>query len=199
MSVNPGLVRVPGTGGVSLAPSGTAEPADAAVPLAAPWLGLGLTTKDGVTLKRSVEKEGTEHWQQVTPARFIYTGHQFTVAAVFQESKHIVLSAYFGGLRFAETAAGSKKYRGVISATPRSDIRSLVLNWVDQVSDTEVYRHRLWLPRCEVTETEETKITRAQESQWGMTFAALAPPDGDTLAVWLTDDPAVLMPAPADK
>lgn len=38
--------------------------------------------------------------------------------------------------------------------------------------------------------------TRTQEARWGLTFAALAPATGTTLAVWLTDDPAVLPTAP---
>lgn len=71
MTFNSALVRVPGTGELSLAPPGTSEPADATTPLASPWVGLGLSTPDGVTLARKVEKEGTEHWQQITPARYV--------------------------------------------------------------------------------------------------------------------------------
>ncbi len=121
-----------------------------------------------------------------------------TVASTFQESKAIVLGAYFGGMTFTETAQGSKKYRAEISSVPRSDVRALCVDWTDFVSDTEVYHHRLYLPRAEVSETEDAQWSRTQENRWGMTFAALAPVGGSTvLGVWLTDDPAVLAAPPA--
>ncbi|MFC4080903.1 hypothetical protein ACFSYJ_08735 [Amycolatopsis samaneae] len=184
---------------MSIAPADTPEPPDATSPLAAPWTGLGLTTSDGTTLNRKVEREGTEHWQQLTPARYIYKSLEFTVAAVFQETKGEVLSAYFGGMKFAAVGTGTpKNYRAEISAVPRGDVRALCIDWTDTVSDTEIYSHRLWLPRAEVSETQDTQFSRVAENRWGMTFAALAPPKGKTfVAVWLTNDPAVLMGAPA--
>jgi hypothetical protein len=196
LSLNPTLVRVPGTGELSLAPPGTPEPADPATPLPAAWVGLGLSTEDGVTIRRAVERSGTTHWQQITPARYIYTSLELTVASVFQETKGTVLSAYFGGMTFAETAQGSKKYRAEISAVPKGDERALCVDWVDQISATQVYNHRLYIPRVEVSETADSQWTRTQEARWGLTFAALSPASGTTLAVWLTNDPAVLLAAP---
>ncbi|MCK2239399.1 MULTISPECIES: hypothetical protein [unclassified Crossiella] len=193
MSLNSSFVRVPGTGELYLAAPGTPEPTDATSPLPAAWTGLGLTTSDGVTLSRKIEREPTEHWQTLTPARFILKSHELTVKSALQESKAAVLSAYFSGMVFAETAAGSKKFRAELSTIPRGDARALCVDWTDQVSDTEVYAHRLYLPRAEVTETEEAQWSRTQEARWGLTFSALAPPSGSTvLAVWLTNDPAVL-------
>lgn len=199
MAMNSALVRVPGTGEVSLAPPDTPEPPDATSPLAAAWTGLGLSTPDGTTLARKVEKEGTEHWQQLTPARYIYKSQELTVASVFQETKGEVLSAYFGGMKFAAVGTGApKNYRAEISSIPKSDVRALCVDWTDVVSDEEVYSHRLYLPRAEVSETEDSQFSRTQEARWGMTFSALAPPKGKTyIAVWLTNDPAVLFGAPA--
>jgi hypothetical protein len=73
------------TDGISNNAPDAADPADSVAPLPAAWTGLGLSTADGVTVKRSVDKEGTEHWQQLTPARYIYKGLELTVASVFQE------------------------------------------------------------------------------------------------------------------
>lgn len=196
MALHPTLVRVPGTGELSLAPPGTPEPPDATSALPAAWAGLGLSTEDGVTIRRAVEKSGTTHWQQLTPARYIYTSQELTVASVFQETRGVVLGAYFGGMVFAETAAGSKKYRAEISAVPKGDERALCVDWVDQISATEVYNHRLYIPRVEVSETSDSQWTRTQEARWGLTFAALSPASGTTLAVWLTNDPAVLLAIP---
>ncbi|WP_026424672.1 hypothetical protein [Actinokineospora inagensis] len=198
MAINSALVRVPGTGELSLAQPGVPEPTDATTPLTTAWRGLGLSTPDGVTLSRKVEKEGTEHWQQLTPARYIYKSQELTVKSVFQETKAVVLGAYFGGLTFTETTAGSKKYRAAISSVPKGDIRALCVDWTDQISDTETYHHRLYIPRAEVSETDEAQWSRSQEARWGITFAALAPTGGSTiLAVWLTDDPAVIDTTPA--
>lgn len=196
MALSPTLVRVPGTGELSLAPPGTPEPPDPTTPLPAAWRGLGLSTEDGVTIRRAVERTGTTHWQQTTPARFIYTSQEFGVSSVFQETKAVVLSAYFGGMVFAETATGSKKYRAEISSVPKGDERVLCVDWVDQISATEIYHHRLYVPRAEVSETQDAQWTRTQEARWGISFAALAPASGTTLAVWLTDDPAVLLAPP---
>ena len=196
MALSPTLVRVPGTGELSLAPPGTPEPPDPTTPLPAAWTGLGLSTEDGVTIRRAVERTGTTHWQQTTPARFIYTSQEFGVSSVFQETKAVVLSAYFGGMVFAETATGSKKYRAEISSVPRGDERALCVDWVDQISATEIYHHRLYVARAEVSETQDAQWTRTQEARWGISFAALAPASGTTLAVWLTDDPAVLLAPP---
>ncbi|MBP2479101.1 hypothetical protein JOF53_007973 [Crossiella equi] len=193
MSLNSAHVRVPGTGELHVAAPGTPEPADATSALPAAWTGLGLSTSDGVTLSRKIEREATEHWQTLTPARYILKSHELTVKSTLQESKAAVLGVYFSGLTFAETAAGSKKYRAELSTIPRGDARAVCVDWTDQVSDTEVYSHRLYLPRAEVTETEEAQWSRTQEARWGLTFSALAPPGGSTvLAVWLTNDPAVL-------
>ncbi|MER5262249.1 hypothetical protein ABTZ99_09240 [Actinosynnema sp. NPDC002837] len=197
MALSPTLVRVPGTGELSLAPPGTPEPPDPTTPLPAVWSGLGLSTEDGVTIRRAVERTGTTHWQQTTPARFIYTSQEFGVSSVFQETKAVVLGAYFGGMVFAETAPGSKKYRAEISSIPRGDERALCVDWVDQISATEIYHHRLYVPRAEVSETQDAQWTRTQEARWGISFAALAPAAGTTLAVWLTDDPAVMLAPPS--
>jgi hypothetical protein len=160
--------------------------------LPAAWSDLGLTTVDGTPLSRKVEREATEHWQSLAPARLIITSHEFTVKAAFQESKAQVLSAFFSGLTFVETATGSKKYRGEITATPVVDIRALCVDWADGA-----FHHRLFIPRVEVTETDDVEIKRTKEKVWGMRFSALAPAGASTvLAVWLTDDPAVIAAAP---
>jgi hypothetical protein len=200
LSLNASLVRIAGTGELSLAPPGTPEPTDATTPLPAAWTGLGLSTADGVTVSRKVEKDGTESWQQLSPARYIYKSQEFTVKSVFQETKAAVLSAYFGGITFAETKAGSHLYRAEFSSIPRSDVRALCVDWVDQVSDTEIYHHRLYVPRAEVSDTDDAQWSRSQENRWGMTFSALSPTGSTTtLAVWLTDDPAVLLTPPTQS
>jgi len=198
MTINSTLVRVPGTGEISVAPPGTPEPTDPATALTAPWVGLGLSTDDGVTISRKVEREGTSHWQTLTPARYLYKSLEMTVKSTLQESKGDVLSVYFGGMTFAETTQGSKKYRAEISSIPKGDVRALCVDWTDQISAAEIYHHRLYIARAEVSETEDSQWSRTQEAQWGLTFSALAPAGSSTvLAVWLTDDPAVIAGAAA--
>ncbi|MEV6609900.1 hypothetical protein [Kutzneria sp. NPDC051319] len=193
MTINSSHVRVPGIGEISIAPPGTPEPTDPATALPAPWVGLGLSTDDGVTVSRKVEREGTSSWQTLTPARFVYKSLELTVKSTLQETKAEVLSVYFGGMTFAETTQGSKKYRAEISSLPKGDARALCIDWTDQISALEIYHHRLFIGRAEVSETEDAQWTRTQEAQWGLTFSGLAPAGSSTvLAVWLTDDPAVI-------
>ncbi|GAA2807622.1 hypothetical protein GCM10010452_40330 [Crossiella cryophila] len=102
-------------------------------------------------------------------------------------------------MRFAAVGAGTpKNRRAEISSTPRGDIRALCVDRTDTVSDTESYSHRRYLPRAEVSETQDSQFSRTREARWGMTFSALAPAKGRSyVAVWLTNDPAVLLGAAA--
>ncbi|MGI8310668.1 hypothetical protein [Saccharopolyspora hattusasensis] len=189
MALNSGLVRVPGVGEVSIAPPGTPEPPDATSPLPRPWVGLGLSDEDGVTIEREVDKEPTKHWQQLAPARYILQSHELRVTSNFQETKAAVLSTYFGGMTFRPHANG--QWRGEISAIPSGDVRALCVDWSDRISAIEVYHHRLYIARTDVSENEEAQLSRTQEAKWGITFAALADQNGsNTLVAWLTDDPA---------
>ncbi|WP_409182941.1 hypothetical protein F9C11_00225 [Amycolatopsis sp. VS8301801F10] len=91
-----------------------------------------------------------------------------------------------------------RNYRAEISSIPKSDVRALCVYWTDVVSEEETYSNRPYLRRAEVSETEDAQFSRTQEARWGLTFSALAPPKGKTyIAVWLTNDPAVLFGAPA--
>ena len=88
-------------------------------------------------------------------------------------------------------------FRGPTSIFNREDhLDSSVEIPFHQISATEIYHHRLYVPRVEVSETADAQWTRTQEARWGLTFAALSPASGTTLAVWLTDDPAVLLATP---
>lgn len=154
-----------GTGEVSVAPPGTAEPPDATSSLPYPWAGLGLSDADGVTIEREVEKEATEHWQQLAPARYIYKSHDLKVTSNFQETKAAVLSAYFGELTFA--AHGQGQWRGEIQNLPSGDVRALCIDWTDRISEIEVYHHRLFIARADLHENEEAQLTRTQEAKVG--------------------------------
>lgn len=176
-------VRVAGTGEVFVAPADTAAPADSSATLAAPWVGLGYTTDSGVTISRTVEREGINAWQSVTPVRFVYTSTELTVAAEFIQSNNVLARLQFGIDEF-EAGTGDE-LSGDIPVVPEQDIRALVVEWRDgDVSN------RLWIPKVEVTETGDTALNRGAATGTSLTFTAVAPSSGSTLATWLTNDPS---------
>ena len=176
-------VRVAGTGEVYVAPVGTAAPSDLSTPLDEPWIGLGYSSEDGVTIARSVESEGISAWQSATPVRTIFTGMELTVTSQFLQSNKEILPLFFGGSEFAETAADSGVFKMDISTVPAGVERAVCIEWRDGS-----YTHRLYIARAEVSETDDVSLNRTSAVGWGMTFSALAPQSGP-LATWLTDDP----------
>jgi hypothetical protein len=178
-------VRVAGTGELFTADVGTAAPVDATTALGATWNGLGYTQEDGATIGRSLDREPITPWQSVTPIRYIYNGVTLTVAAAMLQSNAEIAALWFGGGDFAETALGSGEFKADMPVVPEGVERAVLLEWVD---DDKV--NRLYIPRAELSETGDVQVTRTQAQAFQMTWSALAPDTGDTLATWLTNDPA---------
>lgn len=175
-------VRVAGTGEVFVAPVGTVAPTDASTALSVDWTGLGYTTDSGVSINRSVDREGITAWQSVTPVRYVYSAAELTVSAEFIQSNEEILKLYLGIQSFDGLAPN---LTGEIPTIPQQDTRAMVLQWVD--GDIT---NRLYIPKVEVSETGDVSLSRTEATGYSLTFAAVAPADGDALASWLTNDPA---------
>lgn len=182
MTQSSGQVRVAGTGELFLAPVGTALPDTAAEALDAAFVGFGLTTEDGVSLSKSITREGIMAWQSVTPVRYINTGQEFGVAATFLQSSSAILKAWLGSGDFATD--GGTGFRADVPVDPTTDQYALVLQW-----DDGDIRSRLTIAKTEITETGDVPIGRTATA-FGLTFSALTPDSGTVLASWLTTDPA---------
>lgn len=186
MTLASSQVRVAGTGELSLAAVGTAMPTSAGAALAAPWVGYGYTTEDGVALSKSVEREGIPAWQSTTPVRYLTTSQELTAALTFLQSNDQILKLWLGSGDFATDGgvAPDDGWRADISVDPVGQQYAFVLEW----NDADI-TSRLVIPKVEITETGDVSLARAATA-FPVTFGALAPDTGDVLATWLTNDPA---------
>lgn len=182
MTLASSQVRVAGTGELSLAPVGTAAPTKSTTALPATWKGYGYTTEDGVVLSRSVDREGIPAWQSTTPVRYLITGQEFTIQCTFLQTNDDIVNLWMGIAAFAGT---TPDWQGDMPIDPITQQFALNLDW----SDGGTKHSRLFIPKCEITETGDVTIARQAQS-FPITFGAIAPDTGTVLASWLTDDAA---------
>jgi len=176
-------VRVAGTGELFLGPVGTALPTDASTALGVAFNGYGFTSEDGVSLSKSVEREGIPAWQSTTPVRYLVTGQELTAAVTFLQSNKDILKLWLGSGDFAAAGAGGG-FSADVSVDPVGQQFAFVLEW----KDADIVS-RLAIPKVEITETGDVSLAR-QATSFPVTFGALAPDSGDVLATWMTSDPA---------
>jgi hypothetical protein len=184
MTLVSGQVRVAGTGELHLAPVGTTMPTSASAALTG-FTGYGYTTEDGVTLSKSVEREGIPAWQASTPVRYLTTSQELTAGLTFLQSNEQVLKLWLGSGDFGpDGEVGNPGFRADVPVDPTGQQFAFVLEWKDADITS-----RLCIPKVEITETGDVNLARAATA-FPVTFGALAPDSGTVLATWLTTDPA---------
>ena len=182
MALTSGEVRVAGTGELFLGPVGTDLPTTAVIEPDPAFNGYGYTTDDGVTLSKSVDREGVAAWQSATPVRNIITSQELTVACTFLQSNSDILKLWLGSGDFASD--GGTGFRADVAIDPVGQQFALILDWKDGLIVS-----RLIVPKVEVTETGDVTVAREAQA-FPITFSALPPDSGDVLATWLTSDSA---------
>lgn len=182
MTLTSSEIRVAGTGEIFVAPVGTTAPTDSTTALNAAFIGLGYTTENGVTIKRSTDREAINAWQSTTPLRYVYNGVDLSVGAEFLQSNKNTIKLFLGSGDFSGTGGN---YKADVPTVPSQDARALVV----QFDDGTIHR-RLYIPKCEVSEVGDSAVTRNAAQTYALTFAALTPTSGTVLATWFTDDSA---------
>lgn len=182
MALTSGKVRVFGTGEIFVAAVGSTAPTDATAAPAAPFVGLGYNSDDGVTFSRDVSVEDIFAWQSVVPVRRVSSETTFTVSATFLESDPTVTSIFLG-LGAWEVAGTDFSADG--STLQSVTERAVIVDFLDGA-----FSYRLYIPRAEVTSDGELSINRTSAAGYPMTFSALAPSAGSVMYTLLTDDPA---------
>jgi hypothetical protein len=175
-------VRVAGTGELFLAPVGTVLPSAADTAPNEAFSGYGFTTDDGVTLSKSVSRDGVAAWQSATPVRNIITSQELTVACTFLQSNSDILKLWLGSGDFASD--GATGFRADVPVDPVGQQYAMVLDWKDGTVVS-----RLVVAKVEVTDTGDVAIAREAQA-FPVTFTALPPDSGTVLASWLTSDAA---------
>jgi hypothetical protein len=181
MAGDPTKIVVGANGSLSIAPVGTAAPADEVVALNAAFKDVGIISEDGATFSNGKTVEGIKAWQSFHDVRKIVTGVETTVACVLREwSKQTTELALDGTV--TEVSAGH--YKLTPNAAEAVAEYAAVLAWVDGDK-----HYRLVIPRCSLADSVETNLTRSGPADLPITLGVLG---SDGVDPWylLTDDPA---------
>jgi hypothetical protein len=89
-------VGTPGpTGGLWVAPAGTALPTDCKTAFASPWLPLGYVSDAGPTVGQATAKQDLIPWQSMAPVRSVITTRDVTLHFILWQLNAQSLSLYF--------------------------------------------------------------------------------------------------------
>ncbi len=174
MAGDPTQIVVAGTGTISIAPFGTALPADTTThaTLDAAFVDLGFTTDDGVTISDAMAVDDINAWQSLYPVRRVITGYSGTIGFdLLQWSKDIFEQVLHGVVTEPVTDV-------VHEFTPTRDgvlpEKTLVVDFIDGV---ELYR---WIFE-KVTLGNDIEIPIDKKTagviptEWGVQDAATGP------------------------
>lgn len=163
--LNASEIRVAGTGSLFVAPAHTPAPADFTKTWDTPWLNLGYTTSDGVKFVKKDKLDPVDTWQSVASIRYVFSDRDFSVKFSLLQINGDTLTFFFA------SPAPTTPNVYEIAAAPHVDERALGVEF----SDGTTVKHRFYIPRGVVTETEETAVTRTSAIKLGITFTAMTP------------------------
>jgi hypothetical protein len=189
--LNASEIRVAGTGAIYVAPAHTAAPTDFTKPWVSPWVDLGYTTADGVKFVKKDKLDPVDTWQSVAAIRYVFSDRDFS-------AKFSLLQINSDTLQFFFSAPAGTNGVYNIAAAPRVDERALGIEF----SDGPSVKHRFYIPRGVVTETDETAVTRTSAIKLGVTFTAMTPINSasEPLAQWsINQATAVAGAEPAEE
>ncbi|MGH8791768.1 MAG: hypothetical protein ACRDXX_03880 [Stackebrandtia sp.] len=138
MALNNATLNIPGIGYVYLAPPGTPRP-DHATDARSPWVDLGHSSEDGLTITFEVEKTVKKTWRNRIGVRETVDDVTFNFAWTALQFDYPSLMAYFSG--------GDTSVAGVFGVT--RDVtpyeRAVYIRLVDGASEIDVYIARAGL------------------------------------------------------
>lgn len=110
MALDCAEVRVGLTGHLYTAPVGTAMPADVTTAIPTPWVDLGYTTEDGLSMSVDTNKEDFNVWQSNSPCRSVVTSQTYTTSFTLVQRNADTLKLAFGGGEVTAAGVGAVKY-----------------------------------------------------------------------------------------
>jgi len=168
------------SGHIYVAPTGSAEPANVSSVLDAAYAELGYATEEGVKASDGKTTNNIMAWQSFYPLITLVTEREFLVGFTLQQWNRDTVALAFGGGSFVDQGGGMTKY---VPPPPETlDERICVVDW--EYGDED---YRLVVPRCQVSETVETNLTRSDTAQLPVTLSVLAPAAGSDPWYWLTN------------
>lgn len=174
-------IVVAGEFDIYIAPDGTALPTDTATPLAAAYVKVGLTTRDGSAFNTAPEFKNVESHQSQYPTRTFRTKQTGSIKAALQEWNDKNFTTAFGGGTITGTL-GEFKYEPPVGSG--TDVVVAVLSVTD---GTKTYL--FVVPQAQAQSAVDLPFTPDTESVLPLELMVLG--DG-TSVPWfmLTNDPA---------
>lgn len=181
-ALNPGNVRVAGTGSLWKAPLGTTLPTDSTTAWGAGFVNLGFAT-NGFTLTQDVKKQDITAWQTLTPVRSIFTSLVRKLAFESLESNINTVPLAWGG------AAMTPGLAGIYTLDiPEGQLTDFILG-VDWSDGT--LTQRIIVKRASLLTLPTLKFVRDDAVRYSLEVQAVAPSDGTKAIVVYGVDSAV--------
>lgn len=171
MALSADNVRVAVTGGIFVAPTGTALPTTPDTALNVAFDDLGYVSEDGVTEAQDTEVTDFRAWQNGDVVRKVQTSHDLTYSFTLIETKTEVLEEFYGPLN-----------GGVVEITgDQLERKSWVIDVVD--GDHEI---RIVIPDGQVTERGEVTYATAEMIAYPVTVTCY--PDDSAVKAYIYRD-----------
>lgn len=180
MALDSTQLRVAPSGHVSVAPFGTALPADVTTALNASFKELGYLSDDGVSITPAIDTTGIPVWQSAADALTIVTKANMDVKIVQMQLNQDTLSNYLFGSAWTQVAGIATL---TLSSSPAAVQKSLVIEWTDD----QAFIYRLILARVIFTDRDALQLNRSNASSLGMTMHALD--NGGSFGSLLSNNP----------
>jgi hypothetical protein len=175
-------VLVPGplvTGGVLVAPTGTALPVDEAAALNAAFTALGFITDDGVENADSIDTDVVRAWGGViiaTTQSSRTATFAFTMAEYFNADVNKLVWGDANVQTVAPTASSGTKFKVSASAYARTPFKSFVF----EMNGDGAAKSRIVVPRARVTDMENRTFVHTAVTGRGVTLTAFPDAAGNS-------------------
>ncbi|MFI9613180.1 phage tail protein [Streptomyces sp. NPDC052023] len=152
------------------------------------WTDLGYTSGEGVTFSKKDKLEPVDVWQAVSPVHFVYSDRDLTLKFSLLQFNEETLPFFMGGGSVSQVGQSGDVYKYDIADRPYANVRALGLEFTDVQAGGSAVTYRFGIPRGQVTAADDIKLARKAPAQLGITFTAMATPDGSPLATFVMKD-----------
>lgn len=173
-------VRVALTGNIWVADENTAIPADITVSPPAPWVDLGYTTEDGVTVSVDQTTEDLPAWQSLEPLRILVTAEPKAFNFTLRQLEKSSFTTAFGG---SVVTVGVNNYRWEPPVSGSIPTKAYLVEFLD-----DTIKYRFVYRRVNQAGARELNFVRSNAVNLPLSYRVLAA----TPRTWevQTNDPA---------